>query len=216
MKLYYHPFSSYSQKALIGLYEKGVAFERAEVAGPGSAHQVALEALWPLGKFPVLQDGELMLPEATAILEYLDGIAPEPRLIPSDRAVAVQARLWDRVFDNYVMDPMQRIVADRLRPEDQRDAFGVGQYHAALRKVYPVLEKCLTGRTWAVGDAFGLVECAAAPSLFYAECVEPFRAGFPALKAYFERLLAWPSVARAVDEARFFRPYFPGVIAEGI
>jgi glutathione S-transferase len=60
-----------------------------------------------------------------------------------------------------------------------------------------------------VGDQFTLADCAAAPSLFYADWTHPIPAEFANLIAYRQRLLARPSFTRAVDEGRPFRPYFP-------
>jgi glutathione S-transferase len=64
-------------------------------------------------------------------------------------------------------------------------------------------------REWAAGDAFSVADCAAAPSLFYADWTHAIEARFTNLIAYRQRLLARPSFARAVDAARPFRPYFP-------
>ena len=116
MKLYAHPFSSYCQKVLIALYENATPFELRMLA-PGDA-QVAAEhaALWPLKRMPVLVDGGRTVVEATIIIEYLDLHHPGPiRLVPEDARTALEVRMMDRFFDNYVMTPMQRIVFEALR-----------------------------------------------------------------------------------------------------
>src|SRR5262245_29649038 len=117
--------------------------------------------------------------------------------------------MLDRFFDLYVMTPMQKPVADRLRPAEQRDGFGVEEAKALLERSYAWLDGTLAGRTWAAGDAFSLADCAAAPALFYADWVLPINAAFGNLRAYRQRLLARPSFARAVEEARPYRPLFP-------
>lgn len=208
--LYAHPFSSYCQKALIALYENATPFTYRLLGPDDPAAGQELAELWPLKRFPVLTDRGRTLLEASIIIEYLDLAHPGPsRMVPQDAATALDARMMDRVFDNYVMTPMQTIVLDRLRPEADRDAYGVGQARAMLDKVYGWLESRMAGRTWASGDTFGLADCAAAPSLFYADWAHPIDAGHPELRAYRARLLSRPSVARAVDEARPYRAYFP-------
>ena len=204
LKLYAHPFSSYSQKALIALYENAIPFEYRMLEEPDAAREWA--ALWPIKRFPVLVDGERTVFEATAIIEYLDARHPGPvRLLAGD---GVETRMLDRFFDNYVHQPMQKIVLDHLRPEGRRDAFGVDEARAMLDRAYVWLDQRMAGREWAV-EGFGLADCAAAPALFYADWVHPIPADLAAARAYRQRLLARPSVARAVDEGRPYRGYFP-------
>lgn len=208
LKLYVHPFSSYSQKALIALYENGTAFDYRNLEAADANSE--LTALWPLRRFPVLVDGERTILEATTIIEHLDAHHRGPvRLIPQDPDAAIEARMLDRVFDNYVMGNMQKPVANKIRPEADRDPYGVSEAMAQLDKTYDWLDARLAGRTWALGEAFSLADCAAAPSLFYADWVREIGPDRPNLSAYRARLLARPSIARCIDEARPFRSYFP-------
>jgi glutathione S-transferase len=115
----------------------------------------------------------------------------------------------DRFFDNYVMTPMQKIVADRIRPEEVRDPYGVMEARTMLDRAYAWLDRTLAGREWATGATFSLADCAAAPSLFYADWAHPISDKFARVRDYRGRLLARASFARAVDEARPFRPFFP-------
>ena len=206
-KLYAHPFSSYSQKVLIALYENATSFEYRSLEDPAAKAELAL--LSPLGRFPVLVQGEQAILESTTIIEYLQLHAPGAvRLIP-DGAAGIEARTLDRVFDEYVMTPMQKLVGDRLRPEADRDAYGVNEARGVLDRIYPWLDARLQGRTWAAGDEFTLADCAAAPSLFYADWAHAVPEQFARLRAYRSQLLARPSFARAVEEARPYRGYFP-------
>ena len=209
MKLYYHPFASFCQKVLIALYEKNVAFERVPIDLGDPGQRERLKAVWPMAKFPVLVDGDLTIPESSVIIEYLDRIAPDTgRMIPADPDAALQARIWDRFFDGFVAVNVTRIVIDRFRPEGQADPLGVAEAEKTIRRAYDLFEAELDGREWAVGDAFGLVECAAAPTLFYAGTIVPTD-GHPKLSAYYQRLLARPSFARVVEEARPHRHLYP-------
>ena len=203
-----HPFSSYCQKVLIAFYENDIAFTYRMLEDPGVGEEFA--ALWPMKRFPILREGERVVLEASVIIEYLQVRHPGPvKLIPEDPDLALEARMLDRVFDNYVMTPQGKFVYDSLRPADQRDALGVDEARAMLDTSYAWLDERMQGRTWAVGETFTLADCAAAPALFYADWTYPIPEACTALKAYRRRLLDRPSFARAVNEARPFRHYFP-------
>jgi glutathione S-transferase len=210
MQLYAHPFSSYCQKVLIALYENDTRFELRMLA-PGDERAAAEHAaLWPLKKMPVLVDHDRTVVEATIIIEHLGLDHPGPvRLIPEDPRAALDVRMMDRFFDNYVMAPMQKIVGDSLRAAEHRDPYGVAEARQTLDTAYHWLDRAMTRREWAAGDTFSLADCAAAPSLFYADWVEPIGDALANVRTYRQRLLARPSVARAVDEARPYRPLFP-------
>ena len=210
LQLFFHPFSSYSQKALIALYENGTAFTPRVLSPEDPATGGEFAARWPIRRFPILVDGERTIVEATSVIEYLEVAHPGPvRLIPSDPLAAIDVRMMDRVFDNYVSTPQQRVVYDALRAPEVRDATGVAQARAMLETSYAWLDERMARREWAAGDTFSLADCAAAPALFYADWTHPIAARFEHLVAYRKRLLARPSFARAVDEARPYRPYFP-------
>ena len=210
LAFYGHPFSSYTQKALIALYENRTSFEF-KVIGPDAPENFeSLKNLWPLGKFPALDDQGVAVFESTTIIEYLQLKHPGPvRLIPDDPEAAIEVRMMDRIFDNYVMTPMNWIVLDALRAPEERSARTVADGRSLLETTYRWLEGRMAGRDWAFGDAFTLADCAAAPSLFYADWVHPISEEFANLRSYRSRLLARPSFARAVDDARPYRKYFP-------
>jgi len=216
LELHMHPLSSYCWKVLIALYERGTPFDPVTVDLGDPAARSAYLAVSPFGKIPALRDKGRGLDvfETSVIVEYLDQRDPGPaRMIPQDPATALEVRLWDRIFDLHVHSIFQRIVEDRLRPQDRRDSLGVETAHAKLRQAWDVLEARLQGRTWAGGEAFSLADCAAAPALFYAALAEPLDA-HPNLAAYRQRLLDRPSVARAIEEARPFFHFFPATAAE--
>lgn len=210
LKLYAHPFSSYCQKALIAFYENDIAFEFRLLAPDDDRVTAELAALWPLKRFPVLVDGVRTVVEASIIIEHLALHHPGPvRLVPDDAQAALDVRMMDRFFDNYVSTPQQKIVFDSIRAPADRDAQGVAEARAMLETAYRWLDGMMTGRQWAAGDAFSLADCAAAPALFYGDWTHPIDRSFARVHAYRNRLLARPSFARAVDEARPYRPLFP-------
>ena len=211
LALYYHPFSSYSWKALIPLYEAGTPFAPRRL----DDLQIAAEwkRLWPIARMPVLVEeaSGLTLPEASIIIEYLDTYHPgQQPMLPGDPDLRLEVRLMDRFFDNYLHASLQKIVGDRLRDPERRDVQGVEEARAMLDTCYAWLDARMTDREWAVGGRFTLADCAAAPALFYADWVHPLGDRFSRVAAYRARLLARPSVKRVVDDARPFRGLFPG------
>jgi glutathione S-transferase len=210
LALYGHAFSSYTQKVLIALYENGTPFAFHGL-GPDEP-QNAAEWLrrWPLRKFPLLVDGERNVVETSIIIEYLQLNHPGPvRLLPADPQAALEVRFLDRFFDLHVMDPVQHAVGGALSGDPVKRKDGLAVAASRLDLAYAWLDGQLAGRTWAAGPDFTLADCAAAPALFYADWTHRIGEGFPALRAYRARLLARPSFARAVDEARPYRPLFP-------
>lgn len=215
LTLYSHPLSSYCQKALTALYENDTPFEIKLLDG---SEPVASEfgALWPIKRFPILTDRDRLIVEATTIIEYLDLKYPGPnRLVPADPDAAIEVRMIDRFFDNYVNTPQARIVFDSLRPAERRDPQTVAEAQAMLDTAYEVLDRRMAAREWAAGGAFSLADCGAAPALLYADWTYAIPARFANLWAYRSRLLARTSYARALDEARPYRAMFPLGAPEG-
>ena len=208
LKLYAHPFSSYCQKVLTAFYENGTPFEYRKVED--AEGMAELERLWPMRKIPVLVADGRTIVEASMIIEYLQIHHSGPVcLIPEDPRAALEVRTMDRFFDNYVATPQQKFVFDRLRPEASRDPLGVEEARRTLVTAYEWLDGVMARREWAAGDAFSLADCAAAPFLFYADWTHAIDAKYANVRAYRQRLLARPSFARAVDEARPYRTLFP-------
>jgi glutathione S-transferase len=212
LKLYYHPLASFCWKALVALYENHTPFEPIIVDLGNDASREAFSKVWPLAKFPVMRDeprGETVA-EATIIIEYLDAFHPGPtRFIPADPDAAWRTRMWDRFFDFYIHEPMQKLVADRLRPEGGKDPLGVEQAETMIRRSYAILADEIGGKTWAMGEGFSLVDCAAAPALSYATTLVPFDRELKSLPGYLDRLVERPNFARVLAEAEPYFPFYP-------
>jgi glutathione S-transferase len=208
LALYAHPFSSYCQKVIVALYENDVPFEYRSLEEPSAMAE--LKARWPFARFPVLVDNGRTVVESTIIIEHLMLTrGGRVRWLPEDPLEALEVRFLDRFFDNDVMSAMQKPVFAALRQDSTRRDEALAEASQALERAYGWLEQKLEGRAWAAGAALSLADCAAAPSLFYADWVHPIAPSFPRLRAYRSRLLAWPAFARAVTEARPYRQYFP-------
>jgi glutathione S-transferase len=206
LELYAHPFSSYCWKVLIPLYENDTPFTYRSLEDEGNPAEFA--RLWPIGKFPLLVDDGRPVMESSIIIEHLQRFHPGSVTFIPEGDAALEVRMLDRIFDNHVMHNMNRVVADAIRGPERHDPIEVEQAKATLQKAYAWLDDWMAGREWASGD-FSLADCAAAPSLFYADWVDQIPETFANLRAYRARLLARPSVARAIDEARPYRAYFP-------
>ena len=210
VRIYGHPFASFYWKTLIALYERQVPFEFLMVDGEHPANAEAIGRLAPTGQFPVLVDGDRVVIESAAIIEYLDlhhGDAPP--LVPADRRAAIEARQMDSVFDDYVMAPLGRMVFNALRPQDKRDPQIVVEARTTLDKSYAWLNRWMANRKWAANDTFSIADCAAAPALFYANKVAPFRDSHRHVARYLDRLMERPSFARVLEEAAPYFKMFP-------
>lgn len=208
LTLYYHPLASYCHKVLIALYENGIEFESRIIDLTDAADSAELQALWPIGKFPVIRDHarQRNLPESSVIIEYLDRLYPgEQRLLPDDWEAALEVRLWDRFFDNYLQTPIQRIVSDRLHATNG----DLSRERSTLETAYGMLDRRMASRIWVASPDFSMADCAAAPALFYACTLLPFPDDYQHLSAYFDRLIQRPSFLRVIDEARPWFSLYP-------
>ena len=208
LELFAHPFSSYCQKVLVALWADGTPFTYRILDEQHPENMVELKGYWPFGKFPLLLDNDQPIVESTPIIEHLQAKYPGENVWVPEGETGRRVRFLDRFFDTYIMGNMMKAGNDILRPDAARDGYGVGKARAELSVAYDWIERQI-GDHWAVGDTFTLADCAAGPSLFYADWVEEIGPARPRLAAYRARLLAHPPVARAVEEGRPYRGYFP-------
>jgi glutathione S-transferase len=212
LELYFHPFAAFCQKVLIALYENDTPFEPHLVDLGDEVSSAEFKRIWPIGRFPVLRDGARArtIPESTMIIEYLARHYPgKTPLVPEDAELAWETRLRDRFYDLYVAVPMQKIVTDRIRPAGKGDPYGVDEARGLLQTAYALIDREMADRNWAIGDAFSMADCAAAPALYYANLVSPVADTHPNVAAYLTRLMRRASFARVVEEAKPYRALFP-------
>lgn len=209
--LYGHPLSSFTHKVLVAFYDLGTPFEFRLLDPTQAGDRDLIAGLTPLGKFPALRDADadVTVAESSVIIGYLDALAGGGRLVPRDAAAARDVQVWDRVFDMHVQGPMQSIVDARLFMDKAAEPGATAHARGQLDRAYSAIEVRLqaTGDDWIAGD-FSMADCAALPALFYAGILHPF-ADHPRLSAWFERLIARPSAARVLDEARPWFDLFP-------
>jgi glutathione S-transferase len=212
LHLYLHPLASFCWKVLIALYENDTPFESHIVDLGDETSSTDFKKIWPIGKFPVLHDEarSQTIPESSIIIEYLSQHYPgKTQLVPTDADLARETRLWDRFHDLYVSEPMQKIVGDRLRPAGKKDPHGVEQAKTLLQIAYGMIDREMKTKAWAMGDAFSMADCAAAPALFYANLVMPVAETHKNAAAYLRRLMDRPSFAKVVEEAKPYFALFP-------
>lgn len=213
LKLYYHPLSSFCWKALIALYENDTSFEPVLVDLMNPVERDKFLKIWPLGKFPVIVDGnrnDWLVPESSIIVEYLAQHYPgKSKLVPDDPEMARRARMGDRFFDWNIHAHMQKIVGDNLRPDGMHDPHGVDHAQAQIRTAFGMVDGQLTGKQWMMGDIFTMADVAAFPALFYGSMVVPFDDQSKNVAAYLERLKQRPSIARVLKEAEPYLAMFP-------
>jgi glutathione S-transferase len=211
LALYFHPLASFCWKVLIALYENDTPFTPHVVDLMNERERAEFLKISAHGKFPAIHDGargQTVL-ESTIIVEYLAERFPgTTALLPRDPDGALRARYWDRFYDFYVHEPMQKVVADRRRDADKRDPYGVQQAKAQLETSYAIIDGEMAGKTWALGDELTLADCSALPALYYGNRVHPLGA-HAVTAAYLERLLARSSVSRVIREATPYLHLFP-------
>ena len=209
LTLYGHPISSFTWKVLTALYENGTPFEFVTVDQNTYADFIAK---WPMGKFPILLDSDrkTMITETAVIIEYLDAYYPgRSRLVPKEFDTALEVRRWDRIFDHLNVT-MSKTVVDNIRPDGQRDPYGVDEAKRIMRGIYGVVETQIANREFIVGDSFTLADCAAAPALWYSVRNAPLDGAYPRIAAYLERLKARPSFAQALKQSEPLFHMYPG------
>ena len=211
LTLYFHPLSSFCHKVLVALYENSIPFTPHTVDLSDSESSGAFKKIWPIGKFPVLRDGDIAIPESTTIIEYLALHYPGPsKLIPADPEAAFKTREIDRFYDLNLHVNMQKIIGDRRRPVGQNDPHGVAHARDKVETALNIADKEMADKAWAIGSDFTMADCAAAPPLFYCDfAVAPLAGRYDNLAAYLGRLKQRPSYARALKEAEPFLKYVP-------
>jgi glutathione S-transferase len=197
LTLYEHLFALYCQKVLIAFNELGVAYEVLEEQR--DFDRADLAELWPPASIPVLRDGDRIFGETSIIIEYVAGA----QLVPS-----LEARMWDRICDQYVSDAVQAIVSDTI--DERFDEPMTRRSRDRLDVSYAMLESQLDGHEFIAGGTFTIADCAAAPGLFFALAIHPWNEDtHPRLTSYYRALAQRPSFAKVIADARSYRNLFP-------
>jgi glutathione S-transferase len=200
MKILGSPGSPFVRKVRVIAHEKAIVaeyvVERPNVQGS------RIPQLNPLGKIPVLllDDGETIY-DSVVIGEYLEGLKPEPRLVPLAFADRIAVKRYEALGDG-VAELAVTISHDfgPMNDADRRAAW-MPRQHEKLSRALAAYAAQLEGRNWLHADTFGLADICAGYALSYLDQVLPevaWRTQYPGLAAYFERLAARPSFRSTV------------------
>lgn len=152
----------------------------------------------PLGRVPVLDDGDVRIFESGAIVEYiLERHAPGRLKPPVDSPMFPEYLQWFHYCEGMVMPPINTIVVHTLLlPPDRRDETVLGQAQRLLQKALGPVEEALEGREFLIGD-FSAADCMLGHSCIMSGRLGQLTEDMPNLKAYAERLMARPACAEA-------------------
>lgn len=202
MKLYYAIPSTYSQKVLLAIYEKGLEVEKIPVnlMDPASAADYKAN-VYELGKIPLLiGENDRRVPESSIIIEYLEQTFPDsPRLFPSEPTACREVRFKDRMCDLYVNDSVANLFFQSMKPEAQQNPELIAKCKANLDFMYARMDGFLASNEYIAGSEFTIADCAAVPALFYAQELYPF-SGRKNIVNYFERINQRTSYQRILEE----------------
>jgi glutathione S-transferase len=192
--------SPYTRAVLLGLEEKGQAYEVIPLK-LGAHRQAEHLGRQPFGRVPAVEHGDFKLYEAQAVLRYLDRLYPEPALTPEDPRQAARMDQIMGIADWYLMPHLsgpvvfQRVVAPR---------FGLPCDEARLQEALPKAKVCIDelGRLmgdqpFMASDSLSLADLMVAPQLsMAAQCLEgqALLAPHANLKAWIERMEQRPSL----------------------
>jgi glutathione S-transferase len=195
--------SPYARKVRIVLEEKQIAYEyvQARPSAPGSPvpdHN-------PLGKVPVLVlDNGRAVYDSPVIVEYAEGLVPEPRLIPQDFESRIEVKRWEALGDG-VADAAVLISHDLREPEDKRkNEEWYARQQAKLDRALATMAKDLGSNEYCHGGRFSLADIAAGYALAYLDRACPdfdWRSAHPSLQRLAVRLNDRASFQRTVPRA---------------
>ncbi|MGH8664509.1 MAG: glutathione S-transferase N-terminal domain-containing protein [Burkholderiales bacterium] len=203
MKIFGSPGSPFVRKVRVIAAEKGIEVEY--VVDRPSAPGSRIPQLNPLGKIPVLLlDDADTIYDSVVIGEYLEGLKPEPRLVPQDFAGRIAVKRFEALGDG--LAEVAVTVSHDLGPmtDPERRAAWMPRQHDKLQRTLDAYAGCISGRHWLHGEDFGLADICAGYALCYLDQVLPsvdWRSPRPQLCAYAERLMARPSFRSTVPQS---------------
>lgn len=207
MKLIAATPSPFARKVRVALLERDIPCE-IQIDNPWSP-DTQLAGLNPLGKVPVLVlDDERTIADSRVIIEYLETLPFDPRLIPVAPAARVEHRRIEAIADG-VCDAIVLIVLERNRPADRQSGDWVARQLAKVGSGVGALSRELDANEWFVADRMGLADIAVACMLGYLELRMPelaWRGVAPNLARFAGRMFARPAFAATVPKLQSIAP----------
>ena len=201
MKLFSLPHSPYSARVRMQVYAKGIDLE---IATPEGFATERFKRYNPIGKVPVLDTGDRLLPESIVIMDYLEDTHPEPPLRPADPGERAVMNLFYRFADVYIQPALfplfQQLTA---KPRDEQSVRDNGTLLGAQLAMLSRLTQRYQRQSH---DRLDLADCALAPIIFYAIRVPELLdiadvlADAPLVAAWWQWVQAQPPAARVIGE----------------
>jgi glutathione S-transferase len=200
IKLHSHPFSTFGRRVRIALLEKNIACEQVTIDMAARKHREPdYLALNPYSRVPTLVDGDLVLYESTAILNYLEALYPQPPLAPADvkgRAlVDMHMKLCDLQFTRQAG---AIIFPKRFLPRERWDETLFAQMRTEIDKHLAILDRQLGDSDYVIGNRYSLVEVCYTPFVAFLELMGVTPP--PRIAKWSERILARPSAQQTASE----------------
>lgn len=197
MRLYHHPVSSNARRALMAAIHLGVQFESVEVNLMSADDRRRLLEINPNGKLPVLQDGEFLLWESCAIMQYLADKTPGQTVYPIDPRQRADVNRWMFWACQHFAPAVGVLTWEHLwkgmTGNGAADPVELARGTADLETYAAVLDSHLAGRAWMVGEALTLADFALAAQLMYIERGKLPLARYANVIAWFARVQQLPA-----------------------
>jgi glutathione S-transferase len=196
--------SPFVRKVRMALAEKGIAYDNEQVVPFGQTEEFL--KLSPLGKIPVWEDGDLVLPDSSVIIDYLERVEPSPSLYPSDPGQRGRALWYEEYGDTAVTSALttvffQRFVRKNFFQEEADEEIVKNCLDNEVPKVFDYLEGELGDNDYLVGGQFSVADIAVTTSVVNfrlgGESIDAGR--WPKLAAYVERVFSRPAIKGVVE-----------------
>lgn len=200
LKLHSHPFSTFGRRVQIALMEKSIPCEQVFVDLAARKHrEPEYLALNPYSRVPTLVDDDLVLYESTAILNYLEGMFPDPPLVPADAKGRALVDMHMKLCDlQFTRQSLAIIFPKRFLPKERWDEKLFAQMRAEMDKHLAILERQLGDSEYVVGNKYSLVEVCYAPFLSFLELMQVTPP--PGIAEWAKRILSRPSAIETASE----------------
>jgi glutathione S-transferase len=202
MQLYHHPFASNARRPLLVAEHLGIALDLVEINLMDPADRRLLEAVNPNSRLPVLVDGDFVLWESCAIMQYLCDITPGQTLYPQDARQRADVNRWLFWTSQHLAPAIRVLVWENVFKgmigKGAADPVALARGALELAPLAQVFDQHLAGRTWVTGETLTLADFAVAAPLIYLEPARLPVTAYANLMAWFERvkaLEAWQSAA---------------------
>lgn len=199
--------SPFVRKVRIAMEEKGLAYELEPVMPIGVSEE--FKKLSPLGKIPVYQDGDYVLPDSSCIIAYLERLHPEPPLYPSDAQEYGHALFLEEYADTRLVEALstvffQRVVRSKIMKQEPDESLVKEALSERIPLLFDFLETEVGDGDGIVGGRFSIADIGiGSPFVNFSHAGEDVDSGrWPKLACYLERIHSRPSFKNLIEEEK--------------